>query len=759
MIGKSVSHYKILEKLGEGGMGKVYLAEDLHLERMVAIKFLPQPLMQDKDNVERFRREAKVAASLNHPNIVTIYEIAEETDHATASKQSFIVMEYVEGKTLDEKMKDEFSQEGRSTDRQGLNIIEVIDYITQIACGLQKAHGKGIIHRDIKPANIMITNDGSAKILDFGLAKLKGGSKLTKEFAIMGTISYMSPEQISGEEVDQRTDMWSLGVLMYEMLGDELPFKGEYDQALFYTILNTDPKPLADLPDPLCRIIDKTLAKLPVDRYQSMEEFLSDLKHWDLEDQHQIAVQQEPSVDKPGTIKSLAVLPLKNLPPDPEQEYFADGMTEALITELAKLGSLKIISRTSVMRYKNTDLSLPEIAKELHIDAVVEGSVIRADQQVRINTQLIHAASDTHLWADSYDRDLENILFLQQDIARAIALEIDVKLTPQQQKKLTAARPVNPESYEAYLKGLFHWYKLTSIHFDTALKYYKIACDKDPNYALPYVGVAATWFARSYWSLEPPEKVVSEVKPNVLKAIELDSSLENAHLILAHIKFYYEWDWSGAERTYQHAIDLNPNYADSRLFYSAFLRSMGRPEDAFNEANRGLDLDPHNFFAQSYYVGHLLYLRQFDEAIKQLTKTLKEEPDFPMAHRYLWVAYQQKELYDQALKEAQQYFNALNKSDIADALVSGSKQSGYTGAMNRAAQVLVEQAKGQYVQPVYIARFYAYAGNKEQALVWLEQGYQSRDLLMVNLSTSCDWDNLRENPGFQDLLKRMNFPL
>jgi len=747
MIGKVVSHYQIIEKLGEGGMGEVYKAEDTKLQRIAALKFLPRELTRDEEAQQRFIQEARAASALDHPNIETIYEIGE------CDGDFFIAMAYYEGETLREKI---------ASCKGGLDVEEAIGITIQIARGLTRAHSKNIVHRDLKPANIMITKDGEVKIIDFGLAKLKGQTLLTKAGTTMGTVAYMAPEQVEGKEVDERIDIWSLGVLIYEMMTGELPFRGDYDQVILYSIVYCEPRPLPELrpelSDQICRIVEKALAKSPEDRYQRMEDLLSDLTYRELQDQNQIPAQHQPSVEERRTIQSLAVLPLQNLSRDPEQEYFADGMTEALITELAKLGSIKVISRTSTTRYKETDLSLPQIAEELHVDAVVEGSVIRADQRVRITGQLIHAASDTHLWADSYDGDLKDILFLQQDIARAIAQEIQIKLTPQQEKKLTAARPVDPESFEAYLKGRFHWYKLTAVNLETALKYFKLALEKDPNYAPPYVGIGYTWFARSYWGMDPAHRSIPLAKKNVLKGIELDSSLEVAHMTLANIKFYYEWDWSGAERTYLHTIELNPNYADSHLFYSAYLRSMCRPEEAFSEVKRGLDLDPHNFFSQGYYVGQLLLLRQYDEAIKRLKKTLQEEPESTVAHRYLWVAYQKKNMYDQALQEARKYFTALGKPDIVEALSDGFAESGYAGAMNRAAHVLVEKEKKQYVQPIYIARFFAYAGNHGEALKWLEKGYQVRDLLMVNLNVSHDWDNLRGDAGFKDLLKRMNFP-
>jgi len=745
MIGKIISHYKILEKLGEGCMGVVYLAKDLDLERNVAIKFLPQNFTNDTEHIERFKREAKAAASLNNPNIVTIHEISE------CDGQIFIVMEYVDGSSLREKI-----EKGRLLPE------EVVEIISQICEGLSDAHKTGTVHRDIKPENIIIDRKRRVKVLDFGLAMLKGVSKLTKEMSTLGTLHYMSPEQIRGMEVDKRTDVWSTGILMYEMLTGDVPFKGEYEQAVFYEIVNEDPQPFNtqsnNLSSKIDRIFHKALAKEPTDRYQDMELLLSDLRSTDSQSIDQIVDDANLSQPESKSIQSLAVLPLQDHSRDPEQEYFADGMTESLITALAKLGTCRVISRTSVMRYKETELSLPEIARKLDVDAVVEGSVLRAGQSIRITAQLIQAETDAHLWADSYERDLQDILFLQRDIAEAITKEIQIKLTPQQKKKLAVAGPVNPQSYEAYLKGRFHWYKLTPANFDIAHNYFQQALDIDPNYAAPYAGMAFIWLARSYWSIDPPGMSMPKSRDNVLKAIERDNSLELAHLTLANIKFYYDWDWGGAESSYQHSIELNPNYADSHLFYAAFLRSMNRPDEAFTEVNKGLELDPHNFFTQGLFVGHLLFLRRYDDAIERLNKILKEAPDFTIVHRYLWVAYQQKEMYEEALAEALKYFSTLDKSSIAEALSRGYKESGYTGAMNQAAKELVSQAKEKYVQPVSIARFYAYAGNNAQALEWLEKAFELRDLLLINLNNSCDWDNLRDEAGFQNLLSRMNFP-
>jgi len=479
MIGKTISHYKVIEEIGRGGMGEVYLAEDLKLERKVAIKFLPQHLTEDKENVERFEREAKAAASLNHHNIVTIYEIADIDDPASAGKQTFIVMEYVQGQTLRELLIENLK----------LKIEDSLDIIFQLCSGLSEAHQADIVHRDIKPENILIDKKGKVKILDFGLAKLKGVSNLTKDSSTLGTIRYMSPEQVRGEEIDHRSDIWSVAVIFYELLTGQAPFTGDYDQAVLYSILNDNPDPLFSGKDPkkgqLEPIINKALSKEPAKRYQTIEQFHQTLKNITISEKKDdipratertskrskkiliysglfviillsILFSVFDFADEKDPIDSIAVLPLANLSGDPSQEYFSDGMTEAVISELANIKALKVISRTSVMRYKNTDKLLPEIAKELNVEAIVEGSILRAGDQVRITAQLIQAAEDHHLWAKNYERDMQDVISLQREVASDIAKEIHVSLSEQEKVILNSARQLNPEAHEAYLRGLYN---------------------------------------------------------------------------------------------------------------------------------------------------------------------------------------------------------------------------------------------------------------------------------------------------------------
>jgi serine/threonine-protein kinase len=749
MIGKTITHYKILEKLGEGGMGIVYRAEDNNLKRPVALKFISPVLTRDKFANEQFVFEAQTASSLDHQNISTIYEIDECDDG-----RMFISMAFYNGETLREKM-----SAGQ------IAVKDTVSIAVQIAEGLSRAHRKGIIHKDIKPANIMIDEDDTVKIIDFGLSKLLSTYKSATPQGTSGTVSYMSPEEIKGKGIDFRTDIWSLGIVMYEMLTGSRPFGGKYDQAVIYSILNQNPTSLEnirdDVPKIVERIVIKAMAKNPDNRYSDMEALLADFKRVaaDLPGyEYSATAHKQKTQQEKHSIKSLAVLPLANLSNDPEQEYFTDGMTDALITDLAKIGSLKVISRTSVMRFKKTEKSLPEIAQELNVDAVVEGSVMRGKDKVQLTIQLIHAATDTHLWAETYERDLQDLLILKSDLVQAIAKEIKVTLTQQEKKRVSWVRPVNPELYDNYLKGLFHYHKVSPEHFDRALEYFHLVLDKDPNFALAYVGISGVWFTRTYWEVSPPKESIQKSKSSLYRALELDDTIEEAHSLLGTIKFYFDWDWEGAEREFRKAIQLNPNYGDAHFGFGAFLQAFKRNEESTKEVKRGLELDPLNSFTQSFWVGNLLHLHKYDEAIETLHEILKMDPNFPIVHRYLWICYQQKQMYDKAIEAARSYFNAAGKNEIACLLKPAHNAAGYKEVMNLVAEKVEETYKQTAIRPIWIARFYAYAGKKDPALKWLRIAFEERDPVLVNLGVSRDWDSLRDEPEFKDLLRQMNFP-
>lgn len=772
MIGNTISHYKILEELGSGGMGVVYKAEDVKLKRPVALKFLAPELTRDPEIKERFIHEAQAASALEHNNICTIHEIDETKDG-----QMFISMAYCEGETLKQKIKC-----------GPLSLEEATSIAIQIAQGLAKAHEQGIIHRDIKPGNIIITNDGIVKIVDFGLAKLAGQTMLTRTGTIMGTVAYMSPEQARGEGVDYQTDIWSLGVVLYEMLSGKPPFKGDHEQAVMYSILNEKPEPVAALksgiPAELERIVEKTITRNPDERYKQMSDILVDLRS--LEKKIESKDLKQASAKKAlvkrkwifvfggiiailallfisrffffqesiAAIESIAVLPLENLSGDPSQDYFSDGMTEVLIADLAKIGSLKVISRTSVMRYKHSEKSLPEIARELKVDAIVEGSVLLTGDRVRINAQLIEAATDRHLWAEQYERDLKDVLALQNEVARVIANEVKINLTPLEQTQLESAPVVNPEAQKAYLKGLYYWNKRTEEALKKSIEYFELAIEKDPGYALAYVGLANTYQVMSSWGTLKPKDAFPRAIALAEKALEIDDKLAEAHVSLASSKFAYEFDWSGAESSFKRAIELKPNYAIAHQWYAEHLLWNQRYEEAVKEINRALDLDPLSLIINSSQ-GYILYCTgQLDKALEQFRAVLEMDPDFFPAHYFLQFIYLSEGMYDHAVKELEEVYLHVGVSpeDIME-MRKSYKTSGIDGVYRWQLKVLKELSKQRYINPYNFAVNYAALGKVEKAFEWLEIEEQSFEGMHL-FSVDKRFNDFCKDPRFKALLKK-----
>jgi TolB-like protein/predicted Ser/Thr protein kinase len=656
LIGDIISHYKILEKLGEGGMGVVYKAQDTKLDRIVALKFLPRHLLRDEEAKNRFVNEAKSASALNHSNITTIYEIDE------MEGECFISMEYVEGKSLKGLIKNKQTQKW--------DIAKIIDVSVQIAEGLSGAHQKGIVHRDIKSDNIMLTHEGVVKIMDFGLAKLAGGVQLAKAGTTMGTAAYMSPEQASGKEVDHRTDIWSLGVVLYEMITGQLPFKGEYEEAILYSILNEEPEPIMSLrgevPTELKQIVDKAFVKNLNSRYQNAREILGDLKK----------LKKELKFGKEGPFAkrsqpSIAVLPFVNLSADKEQEYFCDGMAEEIINALTHVEDLRVVARTSAFSFRGKEIDIREIGRKLNVETLLEGSVRKAGSRVRITAQLINVTDGYHLWSERYDRDIgalccpEDIFAIQDDISLTIVDKLKVKLLKGEKTKLVKRHTEDLDAYNLYLKGRYFWNRRTEESLKKSIDCFNQAIEKDPGYALAYAGLADSYVTLQDYSSLSPKVTLPKAKQAAYKALEIDGTLAEARNSLAQVLFR-EWDWQGAEKEHKRAIELNPNYASAHHWYALVLAYAARFDEAIAEMKRAWELDPLSLIINRNLGLVLCYAHRYDKAIKQLQKTLEMDPSFSLAHASLGLVYLRKAMYQEALTELQK------ESDIrggADAVV------------------------------------------------------------------------------------------
>jgi len=792
MIGTTLGHYRITAKIGEGGMGVVYRAHHERLDRDVAVKVLHEDVAQDADRLARFEREAKAVAKLDHPNILAIHDFGSDDGVAYA------VMELLEGESLREVIKG-----------GGLTTSKAVEYAQAIADGLAAAHDKGIIHRDLKPENVFLTRDGRIKILDFGLAKLKlpeqdittktpTATLDTAPGGLLGTVPYMAPEQVQGKPADHRSDIFALGIVLYEMLTGSRPFGGGTTVETAAAILKEDPEPISaaspTVPASLVSVVAKCLEKRPEDRFSSthdlsltlgaMESATAAPPHQEKSNigmrwPHMLAfviaaviallfilppsalIERLTGTAETTPIRSIAVLPLNNLSGDPEQEYFADGMTEALISKLAQIGSLDVISRTSVMLYKNSEKPLPQIARELGVDAIIEGSVTRGESDVRITVQLIRGATDRHLWAQDYQRPLRDVLFLQGEVAQAVAHEIDVALTAEESGRLAQARTLDPEAHEAYLKGMHYFLLFTGDGLEKGATYLERAIEIDPEYADAYALLAGVQLNSTYFLGLPPTEVVPRARKNLGKALELDPNNADAVLVKGWIEMTYDWDWDAAERSHLRALELAPSRSQVHSNYAYMLACRGAVEEAVVEARRAERLDPLSPMA-GQQVGMMLYLaRQNEEAIAQLERTIDLSPGYWFAYLRLAQVLMANGDYDRGIEVIQKAIELAGP---------GTQRSGkhvlaslYALAGNGAEAVKIlreieEQEKTAYVPPTDLAQIHTYLGNIDEAFGWLVEAVEVRDADLFMAKVSPIWDPLRHDPRFDELLRRLNLP-
>lgn len=750
---KRVSHYEILETVGRGGMGEVFKARDLQLDRVVAVKFLPSNVEASETQKQRFIQEAKTASSLDHPNICTIHEIDSAPDG-----QLFIAMAYYDGETLRKKL-----------DRGQLELVELVDIAIQVAQGLAKAHAKGIIHRDIKPSNLMITNDGMVKILDFGLAKLIGGSALTSPAMLLGTAAYMSPEQITGE-TDQRTDLWSLGVVMYEMLTGRRPFEAETENTTIYQILHQQPRQVTALrptvPAALARIIVRALEKDRNRRYGRPEDMLEDLRHvlprssLDLASCDKVSVTQTvasvPSMQTTESVPSIVVLPFANLSNEPEAEYFSEGLADELIYALCQVEGLRVVSRVSAFEFKGKSTNLTRIAQQLNVSAVLNGSVRRAGDRLRVNVELTDVADGYCLWSERFDREMKDVFAIQDEVASRVVSILKVKLADQDPTPFKSRYAVHPEAYNLYLKGRYYYNKTTAEGIQKAGEFFGKAIAVDPRYAAAYSGLADFHMALGIWSLVEPKEAWPKARECAMKAMQLNARLPEPHVTVAKIYQFGDWNRQAAEAAFHRAIQVSPGHSDAHFAYSVFLLQIGLLGQALDEIKRAHNLDPLNLRVATGVAWLYYYLGDYHRALDECQSVLDLSPDYLEAQCCIALCSEKMgRSADHVTWFERAAAGSPNLPIVLGLLGRAYALSGQDDKARELQAKLQVISKQRYTSQVAHALVAIGLGELDRAMQWLQEAFKAHDAILCYAKVFPPYDALREQPHFQEMLRCM----